>query len=104
MLKSVPRNPKGNIKHVRVLSPSNKLLYDTLNMKKHGELNQKSFDENYAPRFLNEMLGSKQAMEKLRELAELSKTKNILIACFCPDENLCHRSLVKKIVETMNET
>lgn len=102
-LKAVPRNPLGNIKHVRVLSPSSRLLYDTLEMKKQGRWNKDVFDNNYAPRFMREMLESPAAMIELRKLATLSETKDILMVCYCPDEGLCHRSLVKKIIETMQE-
>lgn len=102
-LRSVPRNPLGNIKHVRALSPSSRLLYDTLEMKRQGRWNRDAFNNSYAPRFLREMLGSPDAMSELRTLAGLSKEKDILIACYCPDEGLCHRSLLKKIIKIMQE-
>lgn len=101
-LSAVPRNPLGNIRHVRVLSPSKRLLYDTLALKRQGRWNAEAFDNDYAPRFLKEMLGSPEARVELDRLAKLSKSENILIACYCPDERLCHRSLIKKIVDMIN--
>lgn len=102
-LSYVPRNPKGNIKHVRILSPSKKLLFESKDAQHRKVWDKRYFDEIYAPAFLREMLSSPQAMEKLRELADISVSKDILIACYCPDGRECHRSLVERIVRTMNE-
>lgn len=102
-LGAVPRNPLNNIRHVRALSPSKKLLYQSLDLKKRGLWDRRHFDENYAPAFLREMLSSPDAMAKLRELERLSREKDILIACYCPDESECHRSLILKIIAAMRE-
>ena len=97
----MPKNPKGNIYHVPVLSPSLKLFFKVQELKKTNQWTEKSFDEFYTPAFLKEMLQPKQRMI-LNQLAEKSKTQNILIACYCTNENICHRSLIKKIVDTIN--
>lgn len=102
-LRSMPRNPLDNIKHVRALSPSKKLLYKVLDAKKKNEWDADAFAKWYAPAFLREMLESPDAMRELKTLSEISKTKNILIACYCANESLCHRSLVKKIIAAMQE-
>ena len=100
-LKAMPKNPKGNIYHVPVLSPSLKLFFKVQELKKANQWTEKSFDEFYTPAFLKEMLQPKQRMI-LNQLAEKSKTQNILIACYCTNENICHRSLIKKIIDTIN--
>ena len=100
-LMSPVKNTKGNIYHIDAIAPSQKLLYDTLEMKRKKTWNQETFDKIYAPRYLKEMLGI-EPMLQLQKLAELSKTQDILIACYCKDENLCHRSLIKQIVDTIN--
>ena len=100
-LMSPVKNTKGNIYHIDTIAPSQKLLYDTLEMKRKKTWNQEAFDKIYAPRYLKEMLEI-EPMLQLQKLAELSKTQNILIACYCKDENLCHRSLIKQIVDTIN--
>lgn len=100
-LKAMPRNPKQNIIHVPVLSPSLKLFFDFNNWKKQGKWTQEQFNQIYTPRFLKEMLQPKQRMV-LNDLAEKSKSKDILITCYCTNECMCHRSLIKKIVDTIN--
>lgn len=100
-LMSPIKNTKGNIYHIDTIAPSQKLLYDTLEMKRKKTWNQETFDKIYAPRYLKEMLEIEPVLQ-LQKLAELSKTQDILIACYCKDENLCHRSLIKQIVDTIN--
>jgi uncharacterized phage-like protein YoqJ/uncharacterized protein YeaO (DUF488 family) len=86
----------GNIYHIPQLSPSTELFHDYLTWKKQGIWNQQCFNERYTPRFLKEM---EKQNEMLNLLRQRSKEKNILICCFCDNENMCHRSLVKALVE-----
>ncbi len=89
----------GNVYHVPQLSPSTDLFYAYLSWKKQGIWSKEQFDNVYAPRFLKEM-ESKDAQTYLNLLKEKIKTKNICICCFCDDESLCHRSLIKKLLST----
>ena len=100
-LKHMPKNPNQNIFHVPILSPSFELFKATLELKQAKKWNKDIFDKWFAPRFAHEML-TPEAQAKLKELAELSKIKNILIVCYCPDENLCHRSVLKFIIDKMH--
>lgn len=100
-LKQMPNNPNGNIIHVPVLSPSQKLFYHHLDLKNKGLWNSESFEKDFAPKFLQEML-QPEPLAKLKELAELVKTKNILVVCYCKEEHLCHRSLIYQIIEQIN--
>ena len=95
------KNPLNNIHHVDIIAPSQSLLFDTLDMKRKNQWNQETFDKIYTPRYLSEMTqpGPKA---KLQELAELSKTQDILVVCYCTNENECHRSLIKKIIDYIN--
>ena len=99
-LKSMPKNPLGNIHHVPLLAPSQPLWYHYLDLKRAGRWDRTSFMEDYAPKFLNEML-QPEPLAKLKELHERTKTEAILCACYCPDEDLCHRKLIRMIQETM---
>ena len=85
-----------NIFHVPQLSPSYALYHDYLSWRDNGMWNKEQFENVYKPRFLEEM---KSQTELLGVLRERSFTKNILICCFCKDESMCHRSLVKELVE-----
>lgn len=101
-LKAMPKNPLGNIHHVPLLSPSKQLWYHYLDLKKAGRWDRGTFLSDYAPKFLEEML-QPEPRAKLQELHQLTKTKAILCACYCTDEDLCHRSLVRLIQQAMSQ-
>lgn len=102
-LKAMPKDPIGNIFHVPLLSPSKQLWHRHLDMKKSGIWNESTFLSHFAADFLREML-EPEPMAKLRELHQKTKTQAILCACYCTDESICHRSLVRKILESMDGT
>lgn len=102
-LKTMPKNPLGNIYHVPLLAPSQTLWYHYLDLRNAKKWDHGAFMSDYAPKFLNEML-QPEAYAKLKELHEKTRTQAILCACYCPDESLCHRSLVRMILETMSGT
>lgn len=98
IVRSLKNMPAGNnIYHVPQLSPSPDLFHKYLALKNEGKWNTKAFDEIYTPQFLQEMQSS-TAMTYLDILTKKSRTKDILIACYCHDERMCHRSLVKQCV------
>jgi len=87
----------GNIYHVPQLSPSADLFHAYLSWKKQGIWSKDQFDNVYTPRFLKEM-ESKEARSYLDLLRDKTKTKNIYVCCFCDDESLCHRSLIRRLL------
>ena len=92
------RNP-GKMKHVPELSPSWKLFRTYLALRDVGKWNKTAFQNNYVPVFLKEMQ-NEVARRKLSELIDLDKHgKRICLSCFCPDETLCHRSIVAGILQ-----
>ena len=92
------RNP-GKMKHVPELSPSWKLFRTYLALRDVGKWNKTAFQNNYVPVFLKEMQ-NEVARRKLSELIDLGKHgKRICLSCFCPDETLCHRSIVAGILQ-----
>jgi uncharacterized protein YeaO (DUF488 family) len=93
----------GNIYHVPQLAPSYDLLNRYLSWRSQGIWNKDQFDTVYIPQFLNEMQ-MPMAQQYLRLLQSKSKEKDVLICCFCSDESMCHRTLVKGIIESMNNT
>lgn len=56
-------------------------------LREASKWNTKAFDEIYTPQFLKEM----------------QSPEAFLIACYCKDERMCHRSLVKKCVFTFQK-
>lgn len=101
-LKAMPKNPYGNIFHIPELSPSTQLFFEALNLKKAGKWNNDTFNTIYLPKFVEE-LKQPAAYQKLEELVELSRSKNILIVCYCSNESLCHRRILKTYVEIRNQ-
>lgn len=99
IVRSLKAMPKGdNIKHVPELSPSWNLFKSYLNWKERGIWNHHIFETQYKPEFIRE-LSSYNSRKKLKELIQLSEEKDILCVCYCKDESLCHRSIVKDIAE-----
>lgn len=93
----IVRSLKNTIKNARqeaLLSPSSQLFYDYLAWKNAGEWDEKCFLEQYVPRFLAELKENTEAIALLNKLYTDSFNKNIVLYCFCPNERLCHRSIV----------
>lgn len=89
-------NYQGCIRHVSNLSPSDDLLNWALKMKKECRFSKMSFDNEYRPRFLKEIKENKDAQILLNYLRHTEK--NILLVCYCQREEICHRSIVKELI------
>lgn len=79
------------IRHVPELSPSWALFKKYLSLREAGKWNDETFHNIYVPWFLKEMRGKKQ-QNLLNEL--FNTKKHICLVCFCPEEELCHRSII----------
>lgn len=89
-------NPKTI--HVPELSPEPELFYAYVRWKNAGNWSEELFQTNYVPEFIREIQNNKDAIKRLDELCEKSKTKNIALVCFCSDEKMCHRSILAGIL------
>jgi uncharacterized protein YeaO (DUF488 family) len=56
----------------------------------------------YVRRFTTEINNNPKAQKALEELST-NHNGIITLLCHCPNENLCHRSLVKQMVEEKEE-
>jgi len=84
------------------LSPSTDLFYWYLDEKKNGRWNQEKFDNEYVPRFIKEISENANAKDALDTVYALQKNdKQVALLCFCPDEKMCHRSIVAGILQGM---
>lgn len=92
-LKNMPYVEDTQVFHVPALSPSSELFQGYLTRKELGAWDGDMFERWYVPQFLKEMHGEVQRAS-LNKLYNQAKSRHILLACFCPDEKLCHRSIV----------
>jgi uncharacterized protein YeaO (DUF488 family) len=53
--------------------------------------------EDYVPRYLEEMKAD-SAKSDIKRLAELAESDRITLMCICPDEDRCHRSLLRDLI------
>ena len=53
--------------------------------------------ESYVPRYLEEM-SAEEAQSAISGLAKLASSGTITLMCICPDEDRCHRSLLRKLI------
>lgn len=93
----IVRSAKNIPKHAvwePLLSPSKQLFHSYLEAKKAGWFDENWFQQNYVPQFLHEMASSHAARDLLNRLYVDSRSRNILLACYCTDEKLCHRSIL----------
>ena len=89
-----PINVSGiKCQQVKELSPSWDLFTEYRRLKESEEWNLDSFNRIYRPKFMSEMK-AQSYLKKLRDAND-----NILCVCFCPNEDCCHRSLVKEILK-----
>ncbi len=80
-----------HMRHVPELSPSWGLFRLYMQKRESGNWNKDTFERLYVPQFLKEMRGKEQ-QALLNEL--FCTNKRICLACFCSDEELCHRSII----------
>lgn len=92
------KNP-GKMKHIPELSLSWNLFKKYLQLQDSGWWSTETFRNIYVPTFLREMQTA-AARKKLNELVWLDRHGGrIALACFCPDEEKCHRSIVAGILQ-----
>lgn len=99
---AIVRSYKGQsdwIKQVPVLSPSWDLFGKYRDLKSDNNWNDQTFRSVYLPQFLSEMR-SDEARQALNVLYRLDKAgQNIALVCFCPDETMCHRSIIAGLLQ-----
>ena len=79
-------------------SPSQKLLYTYLDLKKQGNWNQETFNTIYLPQYLKEQAMNPTALATMANLL-FKDTSNMGAFCYCGNESLCHRSILGGILQ-----
>ncbi|MBD5584299.1 MAG: DUF488 domain-containing protein [Clostridia bacterium] len=95
------KNPSPWMAQLVALSPSKALFFDYLSLKKAGTWNADTFKERYVPMFMQEIAqpAPRKVLEQLVEYDRMGR--KMALVCFCPDETLCHRSIVAGILQGM---
>lgn len=85
-----------------VLAPSVQLLIDAgIYKKKDGSRNPRMPFSQYKPLFIQEMMRNEKAIERMKELIEIAKTRDVFLICACKNPLECHRSLIAKIMNKL---
>lgn len=99
---AIVRSLKKRIPYVtqlQALSPSPQIFYKYLRLQKEGKWNQATFDDWYTKAFLHQLSQNTVAQDTLRHILRLDKEgENIVLACFCSDANMCHRTIIASIL------
>jgi uncharacterized protein YeaO (DUF488 family) len=82
-----------------LLAPSAELLAWA---KKHGfpQSDNVAAWKKFSERFAKEMSASAEKREALKLVAALAQRTDIAIGCYCADESHCHRSVLKRLIES----
>ena len=92
--------------HIPELAPDD-ALFDKYkkNIKSHKWTEEEW--KGYEEAFRKLMMEREKAQESMISLAKEyanSDTKHVTLLCFCPDEQYCHRRLVKEMILSINQT
>lgn len=95
------KNKSDKLKQVQALSPSLNLFFKYQNLAKTGQWNEQTFHEVYVPQFLTELrTNSETTYPYLNDLYLADENgKNICLVCFCPNETMCHRSIIAGLLQ-----
>lgn len=85
-----------NVFQRQELSPSWDLFRHYIGLSKSNQWNKEAFMNEYVPVFLREMINQRESLVNLYNEA---REKNIAIACFCQNEDMCHRSIVMGLIQ-----
>lgn len=99
-LKELDYDKKTSILYIPELSPSPKLFSKFLQWKKEGKWNKDTFENMYVPEFINE-LKTEEKQVALIKLKDECMHKNVLLACYCEDNSMCHRSIILGVLQGM---
>lgn len=81
------------------LGPSHELFAKVQRWKKNKEWDQNKFDSEYVSQFLWELKQNRTAIKSLKTLCKSGIDGNILVVCYCSDENFCHRRIIKGLTQ-----
>ena len=91
----------GRVEWEPRLAPSSALLFQVNNWKKQGMWNQETFDKKFVDEFIDESLEQPFA-DAMNDIFKRSEAgEKIALACYCGDECMCHRRIVKGLLQAV---
>lgn len=94
------KKPLPGVAHMPQLSPSWELFRQYLALRNNNNWNKEMFDSFYVPQFVNGTLFTMSSRNSLHFIKKLYlEGKKVALACYCADEELCHRSIVGGFLE-----
>lgn len=94
------KQPIPGVEQLSELSPTWGLFKTYLAIRERGAWGPKAFRETYVPQFLADLARNSRTIDLLNGLYRDSMDgKTIVLACFCPEEALCHRSIVAGLLQ-----
>ncbi len=94
------KTPVPGVGHEPLLSPEFALFRTYLGLRDEGRWGTETFRDIYVPQFLADLARNKRAQARLNAIFRDSRDgKTIVLACFCNDEALCHRSIVAGLLQ-----
>lgn len=84
-------------KHISLLSPSTELFYQKEQFRKKCQWSKNVFDIYFKPKFIEEIKANNEAVSLIKHLA--TTEKRILLVCYCSREDMCHRSIIKELID-----
>ncbi|MBI5560430.1 MAG: DUF488 family protein [Deltaproteobacteria bacterium] len=81
------------------VAPSKEAVKDFLSSRRSRGKGDKKKWEKFAKRYGKEIEGDANARHAIGLLAEVAKRTPLAVGCYCEDENLCHRSILRELIE-----
>ena len=106
---SIMRSPTKGLKNPTIhhpeLAPSKILFERFLQLKEVGDWCPRAFKEIYVPEYIRQVANDEKARATLNYLWQMNKEgqKDIILLCSCVDEETCHRSIVKGLLDLSGE-
>ena len=85
-------------KYVPELSPSPELFAEYRSLARIEAFDEEYFLTRYVPQFIKDLSKNEEALALLQQLCEKSRSKDILLCCYCDKEWVCHRSIIAGIL------
>lgn len=97
-----PKKPLPGSIHVPELAPSPQLFNKFTYLRDQNLWDLETFRQEYAPQYIREITGDPESLEAIeRLLRKAHEGFNIGLTCTCYREDLCHRSVLGGLIQSI---